>query len=147
MPREIPSTNPKVVVTIKRRPDAANVPRVRIHEDANGGMWEFTPIALDSNDVANLRLQHSAGEINLQVRPISEVLPAEDTRDAEMKWLQDNLNNIAALYPGEWIAIDGPELVAHAADLATLLQRAAEAGHPNPFITAIPSEPTISLHV
>lgn len=147
MKKELSVTSTQVVVASRSRPDAAAVPKVKLYEDANGGIWKFTPIALDSNQVAKLRLQHGAGEINLEIRPMSEVLPVEDDREAEMRWLHDNLNNIAALYPGEWIAIDGPALVAHAADLPSLLKKAAEAGHPNPFITAVPSEPTISLHV
>lgn len=32
------------------------------------------------------------------------------------------------------------ELVAYAADLATLLQISRQAGYPNPFVTAIPAD-------
>lgn len=68
-------------------------------------------------------------------------------RMAELRWLQENRDRMAAEYAGEWVAIDGAEFVAHAPDLASLLLLARQAGHPNPFITAIPEEPIVSLHV
>ena len=71
----------------------------------------------------------------------------EDLRAAEMAWLRANQAKAASLYQGEWIAIDGSELVAHAPDLATLLRQAQDAGHPHPFVTFIPTEPVSSLHV
>jgi len=65
--------------------------------------------------------------------------PAANFRAVEVAWLQDHSAELAERYPGEWLAIDGPQLVAHAEDLTTLLQQAAASGHPNPFITAAPA--------
>jgi hypothetical protein len=64
---------------------------------------------------------------------------ADDFRAVEMAWLQAHAGELAQLYPGEWIAIDGAQLVAHAGDLATAMRIAAEAGHPHPFVTALPA--------
>ena len=82
-----------------------------------------------------------AGEIHLEIEP----LPPEDFRAAEMAWLQANQQSLTELYPGEWLAIDGTKLIAHAGDLTELLMRSREAGHPNPFVTAIPTEPDIHI--
>lgn len=147
MTKKLSDTSTGAMVVSESRPDTAVMPKVKLYEDTNGNMWKLTPIALDANVVGELRLRYDAGEIHLEIRPLEEVLPPDDLREIEMKWLQNNHSNVAALYPGEWIAIDGPELVAHASDLPTLLRLSREAGHPNPFITAIPSEPVISLHV
>ena len=66
-------------------------------------------------------------------------LPDANFRAVEVAWLQEHSAELAERYPGEWLAVDGPQLVAHASDLATLLQQAAATGHPNPFITAAPA--------
>ena len=45
---------------------------------------------------------------------------------------------------GEWVALDGEELIAHGHDLADVLQRASLAGHPHPFITRVP-DPSVTF--
>ena len=72
-------------------------------------------------------------------------MPEEDFRAAEMKWLQEHSAEIGPRYAGEWIAIDGSQLVAHARDLTTLMREANEIGHPNPFVTTVPAEPNVVL--
>lgn len=44
---------------------------------------------------------------------------------------------------GEWVALDGDELISHGSDLDEVLQRAEDAGHPNPFVTRV-LDPTIA---
>ena len=80
------------------------------------------------------------------IRMIDTTLPDEDFRAVEMAWLQSHQAEIAAKFPGEWIAVSGAQLVAHAKDLPSLLRLAAEAGHPNPFVTAVPASPISSFH-
>ena len=69
----------------------------------------------------------------------SAPFPDAHFRAAELAWLQEHSAELAERYPGQWLAVDGPQLVAHAGDLAILLQQAAAAGHPHPFITAVPT--------
>jgi len=38
---------------------------------------------------------------------------------------------------GQWAAIDGDELISHGTDLTDVLQRAEDAGHPNPLVTRV----------
>ncbi len=38
---------------------------------------------------------------------------------------------------GQWVALDGDELVSHGTDLIEVVRRAADMGHPNPFITRV----------
>lgn len=66
---------------------------------------------------------------------------AEDFRAVEMAWLGDHGNELAERYPGEWIAVDGSALIAHSADLPTLLEPARAAGHPDPLVTAVAAQP------
>jgi hypothetical protein len=68
-----------------------------------------------------------------------------DFRAVEMAWFQANLAALTNQYPGEWLALDGPQLVAHAGDLATLLAFSRAVGHPHPFVTAIPADPNIRI--
>jgi len=65
----------------------------------------------------------------------------EDFRAAEMAWLHDHLQELEEQFAGRWVAIDGPELIAQADDLATVLHLSAQAGHPHPFVTVIPTGP------
>ena len=44
---------------------------------------------------------------------------------------------------GQWVALDGDELISHDTDLDDVLQRAEEAGHPNPFVTRV-LDPTVT---
>jgi len=124
-------------------PDATQVPTVRIFTDANGNSWQRVYQLLAPDTVNEMRELTKAGAIALEEEP----LPHEDFRAVEMAWLQMHQAELCEKYRGEWVAIDGPGLVAHAEGLEALLSLSQEAGHPNPFITAIPEEPLTSLHL
>jgi hypothetical protein len=115
---------------------AAAVPQIRIYRDSGGGAWRLTYVPISSNEMSQLQSLYEQGRLELEELP----LPEEDERSVEMKWLQENQDQLAAL-AGQWIAIDGPKLVAHAFELSTLLEQAERAGSPHPFVTAIPGEP------
>ncbi len=140
MSSRVPDASVDEVLT---HPDTAGVPTMRIYENTAGGIWVRTYNPLLPDAVNNLRLMEDNGKLLLEVEP----LPEEDFRAVEMAWLQANQAELGKLYPGEWLAVDGPELVAHAGDLAELLRRSQLAGHSNPFITAIPAEPIIHVHM
>lgn len=142
--RPQPSSSTAGVMRLEVAPtDVAAVPKVKVFEDAAGGLWIRTYNPLSPDTANKLRSMGDSGDIELDIEP----LPAEDFRAAEMAWLQANQESLAGLYPGEWLAIEGTALIAHAGDLAELLKQSRKAGHPNPFITAIPAEPIGSLHV
>lgn len=124
-------------------PDVESIPAVRVYLDSSGGAWRLTYAPVDSGTLTELRLLDTEGEINLELEP----LPQEDLRAEEMRWLLGHQAELAELYPGEWVAVDGSTLLAHAPDLATLLKIAKRKRRPHPFISAIPAKPVRSLHV
>lgn len=67
--------------------------------------------------------------------------PEGTYRSVELDWLEQHQDELAARYAGEWLAVDGPALVAHATTLEEVVRLARERGHPHPFITAVASEP------
>lgn len=71
---------------------------------------------------------------------------AERFREAEMEWLRTHGDDLAALPPGEWVAIDGVELIAHGRQLLDVLNECIEKGHPDPFITATPEHPGVPFY-
>ncbi len=71
-----------------------------------------------------------------QARPA----PEGTYRSAELDWLEQHQDELAARYAGEWLAIDGPALVAHATTLEEVVRLARERGHPEPLITAVPDK-------
>jgi hypothetical protein len=79
--------------------------------------------------------------------PAAPAASVEELRAVEMAWLRDHHDDLANRYQGQWIAVDGPKLVAHAGDLATLLTFAAAKGHPHPLVTAVRADPNVRLYV
>jgi hypothetical protein len=138
MKRRVTNTVPLVVLA---QVVPATTTTVRVYQDSNGSAWLHTYLPIPANDLAVLRRSHARGEINLEELP----LPVEDERAAEMKWLQENRAALAK-YSGEWVAVDGPRLVAHGIDLPTVVRKANEAGAAHPFITSIPGEPITDFY-
>ncbi len=60
-----------------------------------------------------------------------------------MAWLAAHEADLINDYAGQWIAIEGQAVVAHAGDLATLLQMSNQAGYPHPFVTRVTAEPRV----
>jgi hypothetical protein len=89
--------------------------------------------------------------VSLSVGTLAGLLPAPDQPDglptdfraSELAWLQAHEDDLVGTYAGQWIAVDGQSVVAHAGDLATLLQASNQAGHPHPFVTRITAEPRV----
>jgi hypothetical protein len=112
---------------------------VRIFVDPFGSAWTRIYLPVPDHAVNELQEMQGAGVITLEIEP----MPAEDFRATEMSWLQANQEELRHTFPGEWIAIEGQNVVAHAPDLPTLLQAATEAGHPHPFVSLVPAEPPV----
>jgi hypothetical protein len=121
----------------------ARPPKLHLYQDSAGGSYIRLYRRVSDAEVNQLELLAATGVIDLDVSP----MPDEDFRATEMAWLAANHEGLTQRYPGQWIAVDGPGLVAHASDLPTLMQAAAAAGHPDPFITAIPGPSTPQLFV
>ena len=62
------------------------------------------------------------------------------SRERELKWLEVNKNKINAL-GGNWIAVQGEELVAYAPDFSVVLEKARGKGIEVPFIIYVPEGP------
>jgi hypothetical protein len=116
---------------------AAGTTTIRLLQDSNGGYWIPINIPVPANVMQELRLQEEAGKVALNIEP----LPEDEVRSTEMMWLLENHAELASTYAGQWLAIEGPSLVAHGPDLATVIRLAQEAGYDHPFITAIPGKP------
>lgn len=123
--------------------NAVRVPTIRIYQDPSGGNWFRTYTRVSEGTMAGL----STLEEQRRLRIEREAVPAEDLRAAEMAWLQSHSQELAEHYPGEWIAVDGQELVAHAHSLVDLYRMAAESGHPEPFVTAVPARPGTAYYL
>ncbi len=66
--------------------------------------------------------------------------PEGTYRSMELDWLERHQEELEARYAGEWLAIDGPALVAHGTTLEVVVRLARERGHPDPLITAVPGK-------
>jgi hypothetical protein len=102
----------------------------------------FGPIALDVQNTTYKSLSVSTASTIESLQPITDIgEPPEmmSDRTAEMDWLYDHLAELVPEYAGQWVAIDGGQLIAHSFDICQAIDIAASNGHPDPFITAIPS--------
>ena len=61
-------------------------------------------------------------------------------RQRETQWLQDNKDWLEANHPGEWVALQGDELLAVGQDLQVVLETARQKGIEVPFIDAVRSK-------
>ncbi len=114
------------------------VSRIRIVQRRHGANRWPLPLTVANAVTNTLRVSPAWGVTNHDAPGEADA----GFRTVEMAWLEEHRQELAERYPGECIAIDGPELVAHAPDLTLLLERAQEAGHPDPFITAVPDAST-----
>lgn len=62
--------------------------------------------------------------------------PVNERRE-EMQWLAQE----SSAYAGEWVAIQGPRLIAHGAKLADVSAAAKAAGVNDPFFASVPEDP------
>lgn len=111
--------------------------KVRIFVDDNGAAGTRIYVPMPNHAVNELHALNARGVIDLEVEPIME----DDGRAIEMAWLHAHQDYLQHNYPGNWIAVDGQQVVAHGADLPAVLQLAADAGHPHPFVTLVVGGP------
>jgi len=63
-------------------------------------------------------------------------------RARELRFFQEH-PELEQQLVGQWVALDGDELVSHGTDVIEVVRRAADMGHPNPFITRV-LDPTVT---
>jgi hypothetical protein len=133
------STNQQARTTLTQNA-SSSIQHVTLYTDPAGGAWVRTFLPIDQASVNRLEQPHIEGELVLHREPLPDEIVSRET---EMTWVHDHLNELAAEHAGEWIALDGAQLIAVAADLPELLARAADSGHPHPFVTVVPAGPDI----
>lgn len=121
--------------TLVTTESTAAIPTIEVLIDPSGNYYRLTLMHLSEADATRLQTMHDMGQIYLQRR----ALPDSQFRAAEMAWLQAHREELARDCPGEWIAVDGSRLVAHAPELSDVLRVARESGHVDPFVTAVPA--------
>ncbi len=142
MKRQIADTSTRKLTLPKYQADVTPISGVRVFRYSSGKFQQSIAFRPSSYSTNRVRFEAQVGH----VRSAEEFLQ-ENSREVEMAWLQENQEFLATHYSGKWIALDGPEIVADADDLPTLLKLARKAGHPHPFVTAIPTHPIISIHM
>jgi predicted DNA-binding antitoxin AbrB/MazE fold protein len=65
--------------------------------------------------------------------------PAFNDRRREQEWLRVN----GPHYPGQWVAIEGDQLVSQGDSAKAVLQQARAKGIPHPIVMHIPKEPPL----
>jgi len=65
--------------------------------------------------------------------------PESNDRRREQEWLHSN----GPRYAGEWVAIEGDQLISHGENALDVLQRARAAGVQHPLLMQIPKEPPL----
>lgn len=64
-------------------------------------------------------------------------------RERELRFFEAH-PELEQQFAGQWVALDGDELISHGSELAKVLQAAQDAGHPTPFITRVP-DPAVTF--
>ena len=75
--------------------------------------------------------------------------PQEDETHgmAAMAWFQAHLAELVKQFPSEWVAILDGHVVAHGADLPTVVKQAASLGIEDPFLGFAPAKVAASLYL
>jgi len=101
------------------------------HLDAvyeNGVLRPLEPLSL---------AEHQRVRLTLDEKPLSWLATGKvDERLAEMHWLA----NESGPYSGQWVALDGPRLVAHGPQLAAVSAEAKAAGVADPLFAHVPAD-------
>lgn len=71
------------------------------------------------------------------VRTLRRMAEPRNVHFPELEWFLRNFDLLAQKYPGQWVAIRGEELVAHADSVAALRQLVDARGIRRPFVTQV----------
>jgi predicted DNA-binding antitoxin AbrB/MazE fold protein len=91
------------------------------------------PLILPEHQLVHLTLEEAPARLRWDsTEPVNE-------RRAELQWLASE----SGPCPGEWVALDGPRLIAHGEKLAAVNAAAKAAGVIEPFFARVPRDKDI----
>jgi predicted DNA-binding antitoxin AbrB/MazE fold protein len=95
-----------------------------------GVLRPLEPLALPEHQRVRLTLEERPTRLSWEsAEPLSE-------RREELRWLTKE----SGPYAGEWVALDGPRLIAHGKKLAAVAAEAKSAGVVEPFFARVPRD-------
>jgi predicted DNA-binding antitoxin AbrB/MazE fold protein len=95
-----------------------------------GILRPLEPLVLPEHQRVRLTLEEGPTRVSWEpVEPLNE-------RREELQWLTKE----SGPYAGEWVALDGPRLIAHGERLAAVTAAAKSAGVDNPFFARVPRD-------
>lgn len=113
-----------------------------------GVLRPLEPLILPEHQHVHLTLEEHPTEVkpanggpaqeNPEMLSWKSTEPVNERRE-EMQWLAQESSS----YAGEWVAIQGPRLIAHGAKLADVSAAAKAAGVNDPFLASVPEDPDI----
>lgn len=110
-----------------------------------GVLRPLEPLLLPEHQHVRLTLEEQPTEVKSangvtahETRSWKSTEPVDERRE-EMQWLAQESSS----YAGEWVAIQGPRLIAHGAKLADVSAAAKAAGVNDPFFASVPEDPDI----
>ena len=96
----------------------------------HGVLQPLEPLALMENQHVQLTLEENPARLSwLSPEPYNP-------RREEMQWLAKE----SGPYAGQWVALDGPRLIAFGAKLSTVKAAAEAAGMHDPLFASVPSD-------
>lgn len=98
-----------------------------------GVLRPLEPLVLPEHQHVRLTIEEKPARLTWESRgPVNE-------RREELQWLATESDS----YPGEWVALNGPSLVAHGEKLASVSAAARAAGVLEPFFARVPRDKNI----
>lgn len=71
-------------------------------------------------------------------------LPEVKNRDCELAWRQSHRDELQRRFAGEWVVLEGEEVVAHSGDAAQAMEQARAKGVAVPFVFYVdPPQPNV----
>ena len=96
----------------------------------HGILRPLEPLVLPEHQLVRLTLDERSARLSWEsTEPVNE-------RREELQWLAGE----SGPYAGEWVALDGPRLVAHGEKLAAVSAAAKAAGVIEPFFASVPRD-------
>ena len=95
-----------------------------------GVLRPLEPLFLPEHQRVQLTLEETPTPLSWEsAEPVNE-------RKEELRWLAKD----SRAYAGEWVALDGPQLIAHGKKLASVSEAAKAAGVSEPFFARVPTD-------
>lgn len=107
------------------------------HEDTYG-TWTMPWAQYHPDELRTGLIGLFARFVDSLTKPLASTgLTLGSKREAELQWLEENKSLVEAL-SGNWVAIEGKELITSSVDFSAVLQETKKRGIGTPFIVFIP---------